>query len=153
MKPWERWTFNLLTLVVAVTGFAYFWMKYLIASDDPFAIVNHPWQGAMLALHVLAAPGMLLMFGILLNSHIMKKIGATRVPNRRSGLVSFATFFLMSISGYLLQVVTGEQALRLMLGVHLASGAIFSLVYVGHLAISVRLARAQVARRMQPELV
>ena len=27
MKPWERWTFGLLALLVSVTGGAYFWMK------------------------------------------------------------------------------------------------------------------------------
>ena len=39
MKRWERWTFNLLSLAIAVTGFAYLWMKYAMRSDDPFAVV------------------------------------------------------------------------------------------------------------------
>ena len=55
MKPWERWAFNGLNIVVAITGLAYLYMKYVLPSDDPFAVVNHPWQSSMLSLHVVVA--------------------------------------------------------------------------------------------------
>ena len=71
MRPWERRAFNLAAVAVTVTGVAYFWMKYVVRNDDPFAVVNHPWQAAMLALHVLASPPFILIFGIVLNSHII----------------------------------------------------------------------------------
>ena len=141
MKAWERWTFGLLAAVVSMTGFAYFWMKYFLTSDDPFAVVNHPWQPAMLAAHVLAAPGLLLMFGIILNSHILRKLRATGVPNRKSGLASLITFFAMTVSGYLLQVVTSATLLQILVVLHTASGIVFAAAYVAHLVISVRLAR------------
>jgi hypothetical protein len=141
VKRWERWTFNLLALAVSLSGAAYFWMKYLVEGADPFAVVNHPWQPAMLAAHVLSSPALLLMFGILLNSHILKKLWAGRLPNRRSGYVSLGGFFTMAATGYLLQVVTSEGALRLMLVLHVGSGVAFGLAYAAHLAISVRLAR------------
>ena len=83
MKRWERWTFNALSFAVAATGFAYLWMKYALQNDDPFAVVNHPWQAGMLDLHVVASPAFILMFGIVFNSHIMKKLRATGLPNRR----------------------------------------------------------------------
>ena len=151
MKTWERWTFGIAALGVAMTGLAYFWMKYLVSSGDPFAVVNHPWQGAMLALHLILAPGLVLMFGILLNGHVLKKLGARNSPNRRSGLVSFGTFFVMTVSGYLLQVVTADAWLRALVVAHVASGVMFSVVYVAHLVISVRLARVQAGRRVQIE--
>jgi hypothetical protein len=141
MKRWERWTFNVLSLLVAASGFAYFWMKYFVQPDDPFAVVNHPWEPAMLRLHVLASPPFVLMFGVILNSHIMKKLKATRIPNRRSGLASFGTFALMIGSGYLLQVVTVESWLRALVALHVASGAVFTLAYGTHLVISYRLVR------------
>jgi hypothetical protein len=148
MKTWERWTFGLSALGVATTGAAYFWMKYFVVSDDPFAVVNHPWQGAMLAAHVVLAPALILMFGILLNGHVLRKLGAKNTPNRRSGLVSFWTFAVMTASGYLLQVVTADAWLRTLIAVHVTSGAIFSVVYAAHLIISVRIARVQTARRI-----
>lgn len=141
MKRWERWTFNIAALVVAVTGFAYFWMKYLVQNDDPFAVVNHPWEGAMLNLHVLASPPFILIFGIILNSHILKKLGVSSMPNRRTGLASFALFAAMIASGYLLQVAMNETLLQALVVLHVGSGAAFTVTYLVHLVISARIAR------------
>lgn len=146
MKPWERWTFGLLALVVSATGGAYFWMKFMLISTDPFAVVNHPWQPAMLAAHVVASPALLLMFGVVLNSHILRKLRATGLPNRKTGLLSLGTFFAMVASGYLLQVVTSELLSQALVTIHVATGSVFSAAYAAHLVISVRLARAQAAR-------
>ena len=145
MKRWERWAFNLCSLAVAASGFAYFWMKYLVESDDPFAVVNHPWQAATLHLHVLASPPFVLIFGVLLSSHIIKKLRAPRMPNRKTGLASFATFAAMIGSGYLLQVATADAWLRALVIVHVASGVVFTLTYGLHLAISFRLVRRPAA--------
>ena len=141
MKPWERWSFNIASLVVTVTGFAYFWMKYAVQTDDPFALVNHPWQNAMLMLHVLASPPMLLLFGIILNSHIMRKLRVPRMANRGSGLLSLGTFVAMVCSGYLLQVVTNERWMTALVAVHVTSGALFAGAYGIHLFVSMRLVR------------
>jgi hypothetical protein len=143
MKRWERWTFNALALAVAATGFVYLWMKYGMRTDDPFAVVNHPWQMGMLDLHLVASPAFILMFGIVFNSHVMKKLRATRLPNRRSGYVSLGTFAAMVISGYLLQVSWSEAWLQALVVVHVAAGAIFTVAYGAHVVISVALARRQ----------
>lgn len=143
MKRWERWTFNGLTAAVAVTGFIYFWMKYFVESSDPFAVINHPWQTATLNLHVIASPFFVLVFGIIFNSHVMKKLKATGLPNRRSGYVSLAMFAVMVLSGYLLQVAANEQWLQTLVALHVTSGTVFSLVYAAHLVISARLARVR----------
>ena len=145
MKTWERWTFNVLALAVAATGLAYLWMKYFQQNTDPFAVVNHPWQSAMLSLHVVASPAFILVFGIILNSHIMKKLRATRLPNRRSGYVSLGTFAVMVLSGYLLQVSSSERWLQALVILHIASGALFSVVYTTHLVISATLGRKRAA--------
>ncbi|MBI4484392.1 MAG: hypothetical protein HY655_00135 [Acidobacteria bacterium] len=143
MKRWERWSLNSLLLVVALTGFAYFWMKYLIEPQDPFAVVNHPWQSAMLNLHVVASPVLMLVFGIVFNSHVMKKLRAPRLPNRRTGWVSLATFALMVLSGYFLQIASSGLWLQAFVAAHVASGAVFTLAYGAHLLITFRLARAR----------
>lgn len=140
MKRWERWTFNILSLVVAVTGFVYLWMKYLLEQDDPFALVNHPWQNAMLDVHVVASPLFILISGIVLNSHIMKKLRSTARPNRRTGLTSLVTFAAMVGSGYLLQVVSSPGWLQALVVLHVASGVVFSAAYATHLVISARIA-------------
>jgi hypothetical protein len=138
VKRWERWWFNLAALAVAATGFAYFWMKYLIQTDDPFAVVNHPWESAMLNLHVLASPPFILIFGIILNSHIVKKLGVAKLPNRRSGYISFGTFAAMACSGYLLQVAMEERWMQALVILHVGSGLTFAVTYLVHLVISAR---------------
>jgi hypothetical protein len=147
VKPWERWTFGLLAFVVALTGFAYFAMKYLVESDDPFAVVNHPWQPTMLHLHVLASPPLILMFGMILNAHVMRRLRLPGTGNRWSGLASLVMFAVMIVSGYLLQVVSNQTALQALVAAHVGSGAVFSLSYVAHLIISLRLARSWAAMR------
>ncbi len=141
MSRWLKYGFTATAAVVTVTGVAYFWMKYLMQSDDPFAVVNHPWQPAMLHAHVLAAPVFLVLFGVLLDSHVAGRI-RRQVPNRRSGIAALATIVLMTASGYLLQVVTSDGWQRACVIAHAASGAVFAVAYVMHLAISVRLLAA-----------
>jgi hypothetical protein len=145
VKRWERWAFNLAAAAVAVTGFVYFWMKNFVDNPDPFAVVNHPWEAAMLHLHVLTSPAFILVFGIILNSHIIRKLGASRMPNRTSGLLSLGLFAAMVASGYLLQVGTDATWLRALVAVHVGSGAAFSMTYLIHLVISARLARRRPA--------
>lgn len=145
MKRWERWSFNIAALVVAATGFAYLWMKYFVQNPDPFAVVNHPWEPTMLHLHVLVSPLFILVFGIILNSHVLKKIGAAKMPNRKSGLASFGLFAAMVVSGYLLQVTADEAWLRALVWIHVGSGAIFSVTYTAHLIVSARLGRRRPA--------
>ena len=139
MTRWERWALNLCTLAIAVTGYAYIWMKYALRSDDPFAVVNHPWQGATLDLHLMVAPVLILIFGIVFSSHVRKKLSTPRLPNRKSGLWSLGTFAVMVLSGYLLQVSSNEAWLQAMVVLHIASGAVFSVTYAAHLIISAKL--------------
>lgn len=139
MKQWERWLFNGLNIVVAATGLAYMYMRYLLPSDDPFAVVNHPWQVPMLALHVVAAPLVIFAFGTVLRSHILKKLVSKSQPDRRSGWVSLISFSAMALSGYLLQVVSSVALLDVMVVVHIATGVVFVIGYGAHLVIGWRL--------------
>ena len=68
MRSWHRRTFNTLSVVVAATGILYFWMKDMLVTDDPLAVVNHPLQPLTLDLHLLSAPALLVIFGIVLNA-------------------------------------------------------------------------------------
>jgi hypothetical protein len=138
VKRWERWSFNIASTVVTATGIAYFWMKYFVVSDDPFAVVNHPLQGAMLDLHLMTAPVFILIAGMVLRSHVLSKLTALRMPSRRSGLTSFVAFAFMIASGYLLQIVTHERALTAMVVIHVGAGMVFAVSYTAHLIVSLR---------------
>ena len=139
MKPWERRTFNGLNIVVAITGLAYLYMKYALPSDDPFAVVNHPWQSSVLSLHVVLAPFVVLLFGIVLRSHIIKKLISNSRPNRRTGWISLISFSTMALSGYLLQVATSVAWLNAFVVLHIGTSIVFIIGYGAHLVIGWRL--------------
>ena len=139
MKPWEIWLSHISTLLVTVSGLAYLWMKYAMGTDDPFSIVNHPWQPAMLSLHVMAAPLLVFVVGLMVQSHIQKKLRGGAKSNRGSGLLSMATLPVMIASGYMLQVVTAPGLASITLGMHLVSSSLFVITYAVHQVISYRL--------------
>ncbi len=114
-------------------------MKYFLASDDPFAVVNHPWQSSMLSLHVVAAPFVILLFGIVLRSHIIKKLVSNSRPDRRTGWISLVSFSMMALSGYLLQVATSSAWLNALVVFHIATSIVFVVGYGAHLVIGWRL--------------
>ena len=132
MRPWHRRTFNALSVVVTVTGILYFWMKDMLVTDDPLAVVNHPLQPLTLDLHLLSAPALLVIFGIVFNAHVASKL-ARRVPLRRSGLASLITFAAMALTGYLLPVIVNERAHVVLRWLHLGSGLVFITSYSVHL--------------------
>lgn len=141
MSRWERWSFNILSSAVFLTGVIYFWMKYLLEQEDPFSVINHPLQPLSLDLHILAAPLLLLVFGIIFKPHVLKKIRSHSSANRRSGWIVLLSCLPMAVSGYLLQILGDPLLLRVSLVIHLASGTFFGATCLIHLGISLRLRR------------
>lgn len=139
MSVWETRAFNALMVIVTVTGVAYLWMKYVLQTDDPFAIVNHPWEPAMLAGHVLAAPAAMLVFGMLFRSHVLQKLISNRRPARRSGWTSLVSFGAMCVSGYALQVLSDPRWIQLLVWFHVATSVLFVVGYGAHLVLGWRL--------------
>jgi hypothetical protein len=151
MNRFETWLSHLSTLVVTASGVVYVWMKYFLVTDDPFALVNHPLQPLMISIHVIAAPFLTFVLGLVVNSHVRRKLLSESRSNRISGLVSLFTFPTMVISGYGLQVLTNETGLKIALVLHLATSTVFALTYVVHQVISLKMTRT-VARK-KPALV
>ena len=141
MTWWERRAFNLLHAVVAVTGVAYLYMKYVMTAADPFAVINHPWQPAMLSLHIVAAPVFIAFFGMLFRSHTLRKLVSPNAGNRRTGWTSLVSFSAMALSGYFLQVASDPVWLSGLVWAHVSTSLIFVAVYGVHLVIGWRLTR------------
>lgn len=145
MSRLESWLFHISNAAVALSGLLYFWMKYLLESGDPFALVNHPLQPLMLQIHILASPVLVFALGMLYYSHIIGKLRKGNGANRRSGLAALFAFFPMVLSGYALQMVTAPLAQNLILAVHLAAGGLFIATYAAHQVISLRLSGRRAA--------
>lgn len=154
MTWWERWGFNTFHAVVAVTGFVYLYMKYAMTTDDPFAIVNHPWQPSMLSYHVVAAPFFVAFFGMLFRSHSFGKLRSRNPANRRTGWISLLSFSAMALSGYLIQVATTPALITFFIWTHVAASVVFVVGYGIHLVngwrINPRPVRSAVAPLPKP---
>ena len=139
MTWWERWGFNTFHVVVGVTGFVYFYMKYMMTTDDPFAIVNHPWQSSMLSMHVFTAPFFIAFFGMLFRSHSFRKILSANPANRRTGWTSLISFSVMAVSAYAIQGATTPTSINAAVWVHIVASTLFVAGYAIHLVIGYRL--------------
>jgi hypothetical protein len=123
--------------LVAGSGLVYGWMKYFVRNDDPFSAVNHPWQPAALAWHVLVAPLLVFAVGMIAQEHILSRVGDVASSRGRSvGALAAAVVVPMVVSGYGLQVVTDEALRPILLWVHLGTSALFCLAYLAHVALS-----------------
>ena len=150
MTGFERWSIGVTSAVVTVSGTLYLWVKYFLTPMDPFSVINHPLQPVLLQLHLLSGPPLVLLFGMILQSHILKKNRSGHRPNRRTGLVALWMFGVMTMSGYGLQVLTVPASITAVVWLHIGSGIAFVLSYMAHLAISLRLSAASNAGVVKP---
>ena len=144
MGPLERWLTNGSTFLVAGSGIVYGVMKYLMRSDDPYAVVNHPLQPWALDLHVVAAPLLVFALGMMMQHHIVGQLsrGAGR-SGRGTGLVAVFCMAPMVATGYLIQVFTNDRARLACVVVHIVTGVVYTLMFLAHVVRS----RRQAARR------
>jgi len=139
ISRFEKILLNLAMFLTAATGLLYAWMKYLMRSNDPYSVVNHPWQPSLLSTHVLVAPLLLFGIGLITREHI---IGRLRDPSarkgRRTGVFATLTLAPMVISGYLIQVLTSDGARKATALLHLFCGIFFLLPYGLHVFVARR---------------
>jgi hypothetical protein len=132
VSRFERWAVWSTSVATFVTGVIYLWMKYLVVSDDPLAVVNHPWQPALLKAHILVAPLLVFSIGLVAVRHVWRHFRSETRDGRRSGLLTVLVLGPMIVSGYLIQTVTEEGWLRAMALFHIAVGLIYGVALLAH---------------------
>lgn len=125
MTPMQKLALNVTVALLTVSGAAFAWMKYFMTTDDPFAVANHPWQPYMLDVHVVAAPAALFVIGAIWAVHVKPKHDAGTRSRRKSGLAALWMIVPMALSGYLMQVLTGERIVEAMRIAHWISSSLF----------------------------
>lgn len=147
MTRFERWAVWSSSVLTFVTGVVYLWLKYVLATDDPFAVINHPWQPVVLKLHILVAPVLVFSVGMVALRHVWRHLRSGSREGRRSGLVTLAMLGPMIATGYLIQAITAEGLLRAMAWSHIGLGLVYGLALLAHqFAAGGREARAARAR-------
>jgi len=119
-------------LATTLTGLAFAWMKYFMKSDDPFAVVNHPWQPHLMTAHVLLGPVAVFAIGWVFGNHIWPAYRGG-APNRASGIVSMLFIAPMTISGYLMQVAVADATRKAFAISHWVGVGLFAIGYIAHL--------------------
>ena len=132
VSRFERWLIWAGTAGTLVTGIAYWWMKDMMTAADPWAVINHPLQPWMLKAHILVAPVLVFGVGLITTRHIWKHFRQGVKKGRRSGLIAAATFAVLVITGYVLQVISGEMLLRVVAWTHLGLGVLYSVGLAAH---------------------
>jgi hypothetical protein len=151
VNRFERWAVWSTSVATVLTGVIYLWMKYLMVSDDPFAVVNHPWQPLMLKLHILVAPLLTFSLGVVALRHIWRHLKAGMREGRRSGLWTLVAVGPMILTGYLIQAVTQEGWLAAMAYSHIGFGLAYALALLAH-QFSAGGKRARAIRAQQRKL-
>lgn len=113
--------------VMTVTGVVIAWMDYVMKPADAFAVVNHPWQPALLKLHILSAPILVFGIGMIFMRHIWPHFRAGLTKGRRSGITSMLLTIPMILTGYALQVLTSTGWLTAVGYAHFALGTAFGI--------------------------
>lgn len=132
MTPFERWAVWSTSVATFVTGLIYLGMKYLLVTSDPLAIVNHPWQPAVLKLHILVSPLLVFSIGLVALRHVWRHFQSGTHEGRRSGLLTVVVLGPMVVSGYLIQTINGEGWLRAMAFAHIGLGLVYGLALLAH---------------------
>jgi hypothetical protein len=148
MTRFERWSVWSSSVLTFVTGVIYLWLKYGLETDDPFAVINHPWQPAVLKIHILVAPLLVFSVGMVALRHVWRHLQSGSREGRRSGLITLVTLGPMIATGYLIQAITDEGWLRAMAWSHIGLGLLYGLGLLAHqFAAGGRTARADRARK------
>ncbi|MBA3258962.1 MAG: hypothetical protein H0T68_05785 [Gemmatimonadales bacterium] len=155
MSRFERWAVWSTSIATVVTGVIYLWMKYLLVSADPFAVVNHPWQSLVLKLHILVSPLLVFSIGLVALRHVWWHVRSRMRDGRRSGMAMLVAVGPMILTGYLIQAVTHETLLRAMALSHIGLGLLYGAGLLVHQFTAggkrVRAERAQQRRGRQSE--
>lgn len=125
MTRFERWAVWSTSVATFLTGAIYLWMKYLLVSQDPFAVVNHPWQPVVLKLHILVAPLLTFSIGVVTLRHVWRHLKERMRYGRRSGLLTLVLVGPMIVTGYLIQAITHQGWVRALAISHIALGLLY----------------------------
>ncbi len=132
ISKFERIFLLATTLATTVTGVIYLWMKYFMESVEQFAVINHPLQPWVLKAHILVAPLLVFAIGGLAVKHVWHQWRGGIRKGVKSGLITTGVIAPMVLSGYLIQAITHEGALKIVALSHIGFGLIYALGFGLH---------------------
>jgi hypothetical protein len=132
MKRYEAWLHHLANILVGGSGVCYAVMRYLLSPEDEYALVNHPWQPTVLHLHVVTAPLLVFVVGLIWRRHVAERWRSQLVSRKTSGLLLAVLLPVMVFSGYIVQVSVEPNTRFISAQSHLWVSLVWVLGYLAH---------------------
>ena len=126
MSRFERWAVWSTSVLTVLTGLVYLWMKYGLEPAEPWAVINHPLQPAVLKAHIVVSPLLLFAIGMITTRHVWRHWRSGMAWGRRSGVTTVLATAPMVLSGYLIQVATAAPLLAAAQWTHIGTGVLFA---------------------------
>ena len=113
-------------------------MKYALSPIDEFSVINHPWQGIVLKVHIFFASFMVFALGYTTTMHALPYLKKKMQKVFKTGLSSLLMISPMIISGYLIQSFTHGSWVQASIIVHIITSIIFMITFMLHELLSHR---------------
>ena len=132
MNRFEKWSLLLSVFLAGTSGIGLLWTKYLLQSDDPWAVINHPLQPWFLKTHIVVTPLLVFALGLVTARHIWPYLRAARWGRSGVGIAVLAVPLV--VTGYLIQTVIEPRWLGVVAVTHIVLGFLFMTGFVVHQA-------------------
>jgi hypothetical protein len=133
MKKSDKYLLYITHTLTLMTGLLYGVTIYFLEPENAWDVVNHPMQIYFQQAHILVSPILVFIMGLIWQAHIRHKLEVQETLRKTSGLILIYSFIVMVLSGYLIQISVSEIARNIMVGMHLISSGLWSLVFFIHL--------------------
>lgn len=120
-----------------LTGLGYNLVMHFMKVKTEYGMRPNSWQGYWQGAHILVVPALIFAVGVLWRDHIYTKYRNGVKKKRKSGLILIISFFLMTVSGYLIQVLGGFEKIVWVKDFHLYTSLLWSMAYGIHQFIKV----------------
>jgi len=139
LPRWHRRLVYALTTVLVLTGAGWLAAVYLAAPPGEPTPAPHPWAGALLAAHGIAAYAALVAYAFVGHAHVRT---GWRVPAlRTAGAWLGASILLLAATGLVLYYVATEAAIPFARWTHIAAGVLLPIALVIHIRNGRRVGR------------
>src|SRR6478735_1144469 len=133
LKRLQRYFLYAVLALVFLSGVAWAYWNYLVASPGDFEMSAKTWA---MKVHGAAAMAVLVLIGMLLNAHVRFAWHARR--NRANGSVFLSAFAVLIITGYGLYYAGGEGLRAWTSWIHLAIGLALPILLLVHILLGRR---------------
>lgn len=140
LERWHRRAIYGICAWLVATGLSWLAAHYFLRPVGEFGMGIHPLEPWSMKLHGAGAMAILFFIGSLMNTHIRRALKARR--NLYSGWAMIGMLTALTVSGYGLYYLAGEQDRPAWSAVHWVLGLAFPILLVLHIVLGRRSAAA-----------